>query len=116
MKPLDQSTVDKHTGKTRDLGPELHAHIGRQLCSLYEEVLNEPVPEHLRELLAELGSKSYGLSGSTQGRLLRASPITAPSRARAPSSGLSGSWPAVPIDSVVRMRIGDGGHRADRSM
>jgi Anti-sigma factor NepR len=62
MNPSDQSALDRVPGKTGTLGPELQAHIGRQLRSLYDEMLKEPVPEHLRELLAELEKKSSGSS------------------------------------------------------
>jgi len=48
--------------KEGNLGPDLQAHIGRQLRSLYDEVLKEPVPDHLRTLLAELEKKSSGSS------------------------------------------------------
>jgi hypothetical protein len=58
----DQSAPNQRAGKTGTLSPELQAHIGRQLRSLYDEVLKEPVPEHLRELLAELEKKSSGSS------------------------------------------------------
>lgn len=60
MNRSDQSAADKEAGKTGSLGPELQAHIGRQLRSLYDEVLKEEVPDHLRELLAELEKKSSG--------------------------------------------------------
>jgi hypothetical protein len=39
------------------LGPELQAHIGRQLRSLYDAVLKEPVPDRLHDLLQRLGQK-----------------------------------------------------------
>lgn len=56
------SGMDRQPNKAGRLGPELQAHIGRQLRSLYDEVLKEPVPEHLRELLAELEQKPPGSS------------------------------------------------------
>ncbi len=56
----DQSAPEDKPGKTGSIGPELQAHIGRQLRSVYDEVLKEPVPDHLRELLAELEKKSSG--------------------------------------------------------
>ncbi len=42
------------------LGPDLQAHIGRQLRSMYDEVLKEPVPDRLRELLRQLEQKPPG--------------------------------------------------------
>jgi len=60
MNRSDQSALGTEARKTSSLGPELQAHIGRQLRSLYDEVLKEQVPDHLRELLAELEKKSSG--------------------------------------------------------
>jgi len=40
------------------LGPELQAHIGRQLRSLYDEVLKQPVPDRLQDLMQRLGQNS----------------------------------------------------------
>jgi len=62
MNLSDQSALGKRAGNTGTVGPELQAHIGRQLCSLYSEILKEPVPDQLRELLAELEKKSSGSS------------------------------------------------------
>ena len=56
----DQSALETEARTTGSLGPELQAHIGRQLRSLYDEVLKEPVPDHLRALLAELEKKTPG--------------------------------------------------------
>jgi hypothetical protein len=39
------------------LEPELQAHIGRQLRAMYNEVVNEPVPDRLLRLLKELERK-----------------------------------------------------------
>jgi len=39
------------------LEPELQDHIGRQLRAVYDEVLNEPVPDRFLRLLAELERK-----------------------------------------------------------
>ncbi len=48
--------------KVATLGPDLQRNIGRQLRSLYDEVLNEPVPDRLRELLQQLDRKAPGES------------------------------------------------------
>jgi len=58
----EQSALDTEARKSGSLSPELQAHIGRQLRSLYDEVLKEQVPDHLRELLAELEKKTSGQS------------------------------------------------------
>jgi hypothetical protein len=39
------------------LEPDLQAHIGRQLRAVYEEVVNEEVPERFIRLLEELERK-----------------------------------------------------------
>lgn len=39
------------------LEPELQDHIGMQLRAVYNEVLNEPVPDRFLKLLAELERK-----------------------------------------------------------
>ncbi len=39
------------------LEPELQAHIGRQLRAMYNEVVNEAVPDRLLKLLQELERK-----------------------------------------------------------
>jgi hypothetical protein len=40
--------------------PELQAFIGRQLVASYNEVLNEPVPDRLLELLRKLEQDKAG--------------------------------------------------------
>jgi len=37
--------------------PELQDHIGRQLRAVYDQILEEPVPERFMSLLAELQKK-----------------------------------------------------------
>ena len=39
------------------LEAELQAHIGRQLRAVYDEVVNEAVPDRFRQLLEELDRK-----------------------------------------------------------
>ena len=36
------------------MSPELQAHIGRQVRAMFDEVAEEPVPDHLLRLLQEL--------------------------------------------------------------
>jgi hypothetical protein len=50
--------MDTQAAKVPTLGPDLQRNIGRQLRSLYDEVLNEPVPDRLRDLLQQLDRKS----------------------------------------------------------
>jgi hypothetical protein len=49
--------MDAQAAKSVKLGPDLQAHIGRQLRSMYDEVLKEPVPDRLRELLQQFEPK-----------------------------------------------------------
>lgn len=42
--------------------PELQDHIGRQLRAVYNEIVEEPVPDRFLKLLAELESKQNGES------------------------------------------------------
>jgi hypothetical protein len=49
--------ADIQPANSATLGPDLQAHIGRQLRSLYDEVLKEPVPDRLRDLLQQLEQK-----------------------------------------------------------
>ena len=44
------------------LDTELQAHIGRQLRSVYDEVLNEAVPDRFLKLLEDLERMQSGLS------------------------------------------------------
>jgi hypothetical protein len=44
------------------LEPDLQAHIGRQLRAVYEEVVNEAVPDRFLKLLEELERKKAGRS------------------------------------------------------
>ncbi len=44
------------------LEPDLQAHIGRQLRAVFDEVVNEQVPERFLKLLAELERKQGGKS------------------------------------------------------
>jgi hypothetical protein len=56
------SDAEAQPTKAAKLGPDLQAHIGRQLRSLYDEVLKEPVPDRLRDLLQQLERKPPGHS------------------------------------------------------
>jgi len=49
--------TDTPSAAAAKLGPDLQAHIGRQLRSMYDEVLKEPVPDRLRDLLQQLEQK-----------------------------------------------------------
>lgn len=44
-------------GSGAKLEADLQAHIGRQLRAVYDEVVNEPVPDKFRRLLEELERK-----------------------------------------------------------
>lgn len=38
----------------KSMSPDLQAHIGRQVRAMFDEVAEEPVPEHLLRLLKDL--------------------------------------------------------------
>ena len=40
--------------QARGMSPDLQAHIGRQVRAMFDEVAEEPVPEHLLRLLKDL--------------------------------------------------------------
>ncbi len=49
-----QGADDGGRARSAKLDQRLQAHIGRQLKSMYDAYLSEPVPDHLIELLEEL--------------------------------------------------------------
>ena len=55
--PTGSSEIDT-PAPVASLGPDLQQNIGRQLRLMFDEVLSEPVPERLHELLAQLDRKS----------------------------------------------------------
>ena len=58
MKPTTETFPNPPTpAKGAILEADLQAHIGRQLRAVYEEVVNEPVPERFLRLLEELERK-----------------------------------------------------------
>ena len=52
-----------HTQNEPDAGPRLdpaaEARIGNKLKAMYDQVVNEPVPDHLLALLGQLDEKSH---------------------------------------------------------
>jgi len=60
-----QSNDDDPAGKSAHVGrmePELQDHIGRQLRAVYDQILDEPVPDRFLKLLADLQDKQSGKS------------------------------------------------------
>jgi hypothetical protein len=51
-----QDSAAATTGSKRGkaMSPEVQAHIGRQVRAMFDEVAEEPVPEHLLKLLKDL--------------------------------------------------------------
>ena len=45
------------TRESRDAGPSIGDHIGRELRAMFDEVVAEPVPDRLRKLLDDLARK-----------------------------------------------------------
>lgn len=57
-KRLDGGSASVNTSK------QLQAHIGSQLRQMFDEVVQEPIPDRLQRLLADLDSKGNG-NGAT---------------------------------------------------
>jgi hypothetical protein len=55
IQPALQGQLDPGSGAS--LGPDLQAHIGRQLRAVYDEVVGEAVPDRFLRLLEELERK-----------------------------------------------------------
>jgi hypothetical protein len=47
-------------GEMASLDPRLQSHIGRKLQDMYDAYLNEPIPDHLADLLERLDSTTAG--------------------------------------------------------
>jgi hypothetical protein len=58
----DRGTDEASTAEGAILDPELQAHIGRQLRTVYDGVLNEPVPDRFLKLLEALEREQAGSS------------------------------------------------------
>ena len=52
--------------RVKPLAPDLQAQIGRRLMALYDDVLQQPVPDRFRQLLNELDQKT-GLPEAKRG-------------------------------------------------
>lgn len=54
-----QDSAAPATGSKRGkaMSPDLQAHIGRQVRAMFDEVAEEPVPEHLLKLLRDLDQR-----------------------------------------------------------
>jgi hypothetical protein len=72
---MPENSGSDQTGKTPDimstpsqspigaaLDPTLQAHIGRQLRALYDEIVQQPIPDRFIQLLEELERKKAGSS------------------------------------------------------
>jgi len=55
--PID-TTRSEPAGPTAPAPNDIQAHIGRQLRSLYDGVVQQPVPDRFRELLDKLDAAS----------------------------------------------------------
>jgi hypothetical protein len=47
----------KAAHETPGMVPQIQDHIGRQLRAVYDDVLNQPVPDRFRELMDKLDEK-----------------------------------------------------------
>ena len=57
MKRKEETAAGQRDKQPRDGDFVLHEHIGSQLKQMYDEVVEEPVPDKLRALLDELERK-----------------------------------------------------------
>ena len=79
--PSDKSGRDK--GSAASIDDEIQNHLGRQLQSIYDDVLHQPVPERFMNLLRELDeaakknadSVAAGAQATEQGIQNPAAPI-----------------------------------------
>ena len=57
--PRPQSHMDAEltTKSTAKLGPDIKAKIGQQLRSMYDDVVNQGVPQHIADLVRRLGDQ-----------------------------------------------------------
>jgi len=58
MSQIEIAGPDAPTPGQAALDSELQAHIGRQLRSVYDSVVNQPVPDRFHELLEALDKKT----------------------------------------------------------
>ncbi len=58
--PIQVSMSDPGGPDTHGGSDDVQSHIGRQLRSLYDAVVKQPVPDRFVELLAKLDEKSGG--------------------------------------------------------
>jgi Anti-sigma factor NepR len=57
MMPGDAPALPAHASPSTGLGPDVQAHIGRQLRTAYQRIVDEPVPERFVALLEGLAAK-----------------------------------------------------------
>ncbi len=59
QKPMETaaSRTKKDTAKPGNLGREVQAKIGQQLRSMYDDVVNQGVPQHIADLVRRLSDQ-----------------------------------------------------------
>lgn len=83
---MDKKTVStspdrsgRGKGKAAAIDDEVQNHLGRQLQSIYDDVLHQPVPERFMSLLRELdeaAQKNAAQGGTTSEKPAEGSPLT----------------------------------------
>ena len=58
---MGRSTTHRNKGEVR-LGREVQARIGQQLRAMYDDVVNQGVPQHIADLVARLGDQDDGVA------------------------------------------------------
>lgn len=51
---LDNESIAPGSKQGKGMSPTLQAHIGRQVRAMFDEIAEEPVPDHLLKLLNDL--------------------------------------------------------------
>lgn len=60
MRDLNDTAMSAPVGPLVPMPGDIQSHIGRQLRSLYDSVVQQPVPDRFLELLSKLDEKSGG--------------------------------------------------------
>ncbi len=66
--PLKKGRKEKSKVTVRKEAPpaNIEGHIGRQLKAIYDDVLNQPIPDRFLDLLSQLEEKTPGKAGGSR--------------------------------------------------
>jgi hypothetical protein len=57
--PMAETASSAHKGPSAKLGRDIQAKIGQQLRDMYDDVVNQGVPDRFAELLNQLGTGDH---------------------------------------------------------